>query len=272
MQLRRHHLFGLTVALSACGSHPRVDPDASGGGPAEILLPPDNAGLDYQLGGAYAPPAGVGIVGRDRNARPASGLYSICYVNGFQIQPDEERFWFDEHPDLILRDGAGGPVVDREWDEMLIDIGTPAKRTAVAAVVSGWIAGCRADGFDAVEIDNLDSFTRSGGRLDEDDAVAVMRLFAEAAHASNLAIAQKNAAEIVRRRADMTTDFVVAEECNTYSECDSYTAGYGSHVLLIEYVRADFDTGCASYPELSIVLRDRDLVPPAEAAYVFDGC
>lgn len=268
-------LFGLAASLAACGDcSPDDEPDASvlDGSAGEFALPPDDAGLDYQLGGAYPPPAGVGIVGRDRNASPAPGLYSICYVNGFQIQPDEEDLWLNDHPDLILRDGAGDPVIDPDWDEMLIDVGTPAKRGEVGDIVGGWIAGCVADGFDAVEIDNLDTFTRSGGRLDEEDAVAAMRLFADAAHGSNVAIAQKNSAEIVSRRADMATDFAVVEECNRYTECDSYTAGYGSHVLVIEYRRGDFDRGCADYPDLSIVLRDRDLVAPPDADYVFDAC
>ena len=274
MQPRIRCLLGLSVVLAACGSSSDDEPDASvpDSGTGEVALPPDDAGLDYQLGGAYPPPEGIGIVGRDRNASPASGLYSICYVNGFQIQPDEVQLWLDDHPDLVLRDDAGAPIIDADWDEMLIDVGTADKRADVAAIVGAWIAGCEADGFDAVEIDNLDSFTRSGGRLDEDDAIDAMRRFADAAHGSNLAIAQKNAAEIVTRRAEMATDFAVAEECNTYSECDSYTAGYGSHVLLIEYDRDDFDTGCASYPDLSIVLRDRDLVAPPDADYVFDGC
>lgn len=71
---------------------------------------------------------------------------------------------------------------------------------------------------------------------------------------------------------ELGTDFAVPEECNRYSECDVYTSGYGDHVLVIEYRRADFSTGCASYPNLSIVLRDRNLVTPGNAAYVYDGC
>ena len=90
----------------------------------------------------------------------------------------------------------------------------PRSATALAGVIGGWIAGCAADGFDAVEIDNLDTFTRSHGRISEDDAVAQVRLFADAAHANGLAIAQKNSAEIVGRRDEMGTDFAVAEECN----------------------------------------------------------
>ena len=70
----------------------------------------------------------------------------------------------------------------------------------------------------------------------------------------------------------MGTDFAVAEECDRYSECDTYTGAYGDHVLVIEYRRRDFATGCAAYPQLSIVLRDLDLVAPNDKAYVYDGC
>ncbi len=99
-----------------------------------------------------------------------------------------------------------------------------------------------------------------------------MRLFSDAAHALGLPIAQKNSAEIVSRRDEMATDFAIAEECDRYSECDTYTRTYGDHVLVIEYRRKDFKAGCAAFPNLSIVLRDLDLVPPATSGYVFDGC
>lgn len=235
-------------------------------------LPPVNAGVDYQLGGAYPPPAGVEVVSRDRNAAPANGLYNICYVNGFQIQPDEEAMWMDQYPDLILRDGGGNPVIDTDWNEMLIDVSTPEKRTRVAAIVDGWITGCAAAGFAALEIDNLDSYSRSQGLLTEDNAVAAMRLFSDAAHAHGMPAAQKNSSELVGRRAEMGTDFVVAEECDRYSECDVYTGAYDDHVIVIEYRQQDFTAGCTAFPQLSIVLRDLDLVPMGDPGYVYDGC
>jgi hypothetical protein len=243
------------------------EPDAGG-----VRLPPLNAELDYQLGEAYAPPSGVTVLSRDRRARPAAGLYNICYVNGFQAQPDEEDFWLDDQPDLVLRDGAGKPVIDADWDEMLLDVSSAAKRMRIASIVGGWIEDCAADGFDAVEIDNLDSYSRSGGRLQQDHAVAFMHLLSARAHQHGLAIAQKNSAEIVDRRSELGTDFVVAEECNRYTECDVYTEAYGDHVLVIEYRRQDFEKGCSAYPELSIVLRDVNLVAPGRGGYVFDGC
>lgn len=240
--------------------------------PGDFTLPPVNGALDYQLGGAYAPPTGVQIVSRDRTEPPAPGLYNICYVNGFQSQPGDEDFWLVDHPDLVLRDASGDPVIDVDWGEMLLDVRTETTRASLAAIVGGWIAGCAADGFDAVEIDNLDSYSRSGGLMTEDQAVAFMHLLSEAAHAEGLAIAQKNSAELVPRRAELGTDFVVAEECNRFSECDVYTDSYGDHVLVIEYRRADFTTGCTAFPNLSIVLRDVNLTTPGAAAYVYDGC
>lgn len=240
--------------------------------PGDPLLPPANAGLDYQLGGAYDPPDGVEVISRDRNAAIAPGLYNICYVNGYQTQPDEEGWWLSEHPDLLLRDGGGDPFIDPDWDEILLDITTAPKRAALAEIVGGWIEQCGADGYDAVEIDNLDTYSRSDGMISQDNAVDFISMLATVAHGAGMAIAQKNSAEILGRQAEMNTDFVVAEECNRYSECGDYTEVYGDHVLVIEYRSGDFDSGCSDFPELSIVLRDLNLVGPGQGAYVYDRC
>lgn len=243
------------------------------GGSAGFALPPENGGLDYQLGGAYAPPSGVTIVSRDRTEAPAAGLYNVCYVNGFQIQPGDEAMWMSSHDLAVLRDGAGDPVIDADWNEILLDTRTEASRAEILSVIGPWIDGCAADGFDAVEIDNLDTYSRAMGLLTEDENVTMVRLFADRAHAAGLAIAQKNSSELVPRRAEMGTDFVVSEECNRYGECDAYIGGYGAHVLMIEYRAQDFTAGCSAYGSAySIVLRDRNLVPAGQSAYVFDGC
>lgn len=267
------------ILLAACAgvdpATPVDDPGGKADGPGgneTFSLPPVNAKVDYQLGGAYPPPAGVQIVSRDRTAPVASGLYNICYVNGFQIQPGEEAFWEMQHPTLILRDADGAPVIDEDWNEMLIDVSSASKRSAVAAIVNDWIDGCAEAGFDAIEIDNLDSFSRSGGRLTEANNVAAMHMFSAAAHARGLAAAQKNSSELVGRKADLGTDFVVAEECNHYDECGDYMEAYGDNVIVIEYLRADFSRGCSRFPGLSIVLRDRDVSPRGTSGYVFDGC
>jgi hypothetical protein len=250
--------------MGACG-------DSTASAP-ELSLPPTHGELDYQLGGHYRPPPGVTVVVRDRGAPPADA-YSICYVNGFQTQPDDADWWLTEHPDLVLRTGSGDPVIDPEWpDEMLLDITTTAKRGEVAGIVGTWIDGCAADGFDAVEIDNLDSYTRSGGRIDQGTAVSAIGLLADRAHAAGLPVGQKNATELLDRRADTRLDFAVAEECTRYDECGDYVATYGDRVYLVEYNREHFDAACAAYPRLAVVQRDLGLEPAGAAGYIRRAC
>jgi hypothetical protein len=243
---------------------------ASGG--RTFKRPPANASWDYQLGGPYTPPAGVQVVGRDRTAAPAPGLYNICYINGFQIQPHESSFWSSQHPTLILKDAAGNPVIDADWNETLLDTSTAAKRNELAAVLGTWIAKCKGDGFDAVDIDNLDSYARSKNLLTPANNVALMALLSTMAHQNGLAISQKNASDLLGSVAMMGTDFAVVEECNRYSECEAYTAAYGNLVFIVEYRQQDFQTGCTKYPQLSIVLRDLELSTPASGGYVYQGC
>ncbi|MGD9959567.1 endo alpha-1,4 polygalactosaminidase [Nocardioides sp.] len=219
---------------------------------------PVGTDVDYQLGGPRAAPAHVGIVVRDRRAHPAAGRYNICYVNGFQTQPDERAFW-KRHPRLLLRRG-GQPVVDGAWNETLLDLRSPAKRTALSVIVGRWTQRCADDGFDAVEFDNLDSFTRSQGLLGRGQAVAYARLLVRAAHRAGLAAGQKNLVGFDGRTVGY--DFAVAEECGRYRECGGYVAHYGRRVLAIEYRRRDFQHTCAVWgSNLAVVLRDRNLSP-----------
>lgn len=272
-------LFVLLV-VAACGS-PSSAVDAGPGddalidAPADALvltLPPTNAKFDYQLGGPYPPPSGVKMISRDRNAGRVDGLYNICYINGFQIQPDEEDWWLTNHPDLILKDANGTIVRDTAWNEMLLDIRLAEKRTAIASIIGRWIKECATLSFQAVEIDNLDSYTRSQGLLLEHMAIQTMQQMADHAHAVGRPIAQKNSSDLAAKKAELGTDFAIAEECNRYGECDQYTAAYGDNVIVIEYRQQDFTAGCTAFPNLSIVLRDLNLVTPSSTEYVYDGC
>ena len=239
-----------------------------GGG---VALPPAAGVVDYQLGGAYEPASDVQIVTRDRTEKPAPGRYNICYVNAFQTQPGQLTFWESRHPSLLLRDG-GKPLIDANWpDEVILDIRTAAKRTEAAEVVGTWFDGCAADGFDAVEPDNLDAWTRSKGHISEADALAFAKLLIRRAHQDGLAIAQKNTAEWTGKR--LGFDFAVAEECEVYDECGAYTKVYGAHVIEVEYADDSFRSSCASRRgDISILLRDRDVVPMISTRYVSETC
>lgn len=263
-------LTGCAVPSTGDGSGARTPEDAASG----VSLPPAGATPDYQLGGAYAPAPGVDVVGRDRSAEPADGIYSICYVNGFQTQPGE----LDEWPDDLLLQDDDGPVFDPDWpDEALLDTSTPEQRDAIAAIVGPWIEGCAAAGFQAVEFDNLDTYSRSDGALALDDNLALATLLVGIAHDQGLAAGQKNAAEdadTLHERAGF--DFAVVEECAAYRECGTYAAVYGEHVIDIEYtdeLPRPFDEVCAD-PETprSVVLRDRDLLPAGADGHVFESC
>jgi len=270
--------IGAVVMLAGCAAD---TPDSTGTAHSAtphsgVALPPTHATVDYQLGGGYVPAAGVGGVARDSTDEPAAGLYSICYVNGFQTQPADRERWLADDPDLVLQ-GDGGPIIDENWpDELIVDTSTADKRERIAALMSDALDACAEKGFDAIEIDNLDSYTRSEGRLTVDDALALASLYADTAHAAGLAIAQKNAAELGTRGRDAGFDFAVTEECHRFDECAVYTDVYGAHVLDIEYtddLRGDFADVCAD-PQVpaSTILRDRDLTLPGDSDYAFEAC
>lgn len=235
-----------------------------------VTAPPVHVGFDYQIGGAYSPPSGVRVVTRDHTAAPASGLYNICYVNAFQAQPDAEGEW---DADLLLRDANGDIVMDEDWGEALLDLRTDAKRQRVAAKVGGWIDGCAAKGYQGVEPDNYDSFSRSRNLLTSSHAQAHIRLLSAHAHAKGLAIAQKNTSELAGNRTQNGLDFAVAEECGQWDECDRYTNSFGDNVIVIEYTNAGLTRACSGYRDrLSIVQRDVDVKPAGSPGYVRRTC
>ncbi len=234
-----------------------------------VTLPPAHATFDYQIGAAYAPLAGVEVVSRDHGADPAPGLYNICYVNAFQAQPGAE----DEWGDLLLRDDAGEIVYDEDWSEAILDTRTERQRQGIAAKVGTWVDECADKGFDAVEPDNYDTFTRFPDLLTSDGAQALIRLLAAHAHDRGLAIGQKNTAELVAAREWNGLDFAVVEECGYYEECGAFTDAFGDDVLVVEYTEEGLATACASWGDrLSIVLRDVDVSTPDDDGYVHQTC
>ncbi|MCK9794330.1 endo alpha-1,4 polygalactosaminidase [Isoptericola sp. 4D.3] len=275
----------LVVLLTGCAS-PAEDARAPAGGspssgPAEELrLPPVDGAFDYQLGGAYDEArAPLDVVVRDATAPPLPGAYNVCYVNGFQTQPDQADLWTGRE-DLLLHEADGDLVVDPDWpDEHVLDPSTAEQRAGILEVLGPVVTGCAQAGFDAVEIDNLDTWTRFDA-IDEAGAHALARAYADLAHRSGLAVAQKNAAEVTRvAHDDLGFDLAVTEECAAWDECDAYTDVYGDHVLQVEYLDSladaglTFDDVCARDDRAPLtILRDRDLVAAGEAGYVYEAC
>jgi hypothetical protein len=241
-------------------------------GASDAFLPPDIK-ADYQLGAAYPPPSGVTIVVRDSTDMPQPNLFNICYINGFQSQPG--TIW---PQNLLLLDDNGNPLADPNWpDEYFFDISTDAKRKAILNRLLASIKGCAAKGFRAVDFDNLDSYTRTGGRLTVTHAVAFAKMLVAATKANGMAAGQKNAPDLARRgRDEIGFDFVVCEECHRWNECHAYTEVYANQIINIEYtddLRGTFEQVCAD-PQTpkSTILRDRLFVPKGTPGYAYRRC
>ena len=252
---------------------------------AAIVSPPVDGQFDYQIGGDYLPPAEVVVVSRDWfSGEPLVGGYSICYVNAFQTQSDEDGV---DRPDersnwpsgLVLSELGDDP----NWGgEYLVDISTAAKQGAALVHLQPMIDTCVAKGFQAVEFDNLDSWTRFDGTglegavpYGQNEAAAFAELLVDYTHDVGLAVGQKNApqlgAEISLRLIGF--DFAIAEECGFYDECEAYTDVFGDDVIVIEYTDAGFSVACESVGQsVSVVLRDVDVTTPETATYVYDSC
>lgn len=270
--LRRFKAMAAKGAIALCAGLPAAAGSVAAHA-AEVRRLPKHAVADYQLGGAYPPVAGVTVVARDSSAQPAPGLYNICYVNGFQTQPGTA--W---PPHLLVRARKGGPMVDPDWpDEHFLDISSDSKRRAILERQRIAIARCAQAGFDAVEFDNLDSFTRSKGALKRDDAIAFAALLVQVAHDRGLAAGQKNTPGLTNEeRRAIGFDFAISEECHRYAECPAYGASYGDQVVNVEYVgnmRGRLAELCAA-PDLpaNTVIRDRNLISAGKPGYYFSHC
>jgi Glycoside-hydrolase family GH114 len=253
--------------------------------PAPYILPPVDGTFDYQIGGDYELPDGVEIVSRDWFIGSApEDAYGICYVNAYQTQddergvdrPDERSNW---PANLVLTTLGDDP----NWGgEYLIDVSTPRKRERAAAWVEPMISTCEAKGFEAVEFDNLDSWTRFRGTpvqrrvpITRPDAVAYAQLLVGMAHDHGLAAAQKNTVQLPRSasRDRIRFDFAIAEECGRWNECQAYRDVFDDHVIVIEYRKRDFDKTCRQVGDaLSVVLRDVNVTRPGSATYRYRAC
>ncbi len=255
-----------------------------------IELPPTNGVFDYQLGGGYdtlTDGTAIDIVVRDSSDQPLQDAYNICYINGFQPQPDELGGWSALQPDVLLRDAAGHPINDPNWpDEYILDPTTAAQRAAILDHMTPDFARCADAGYEAIDLDNLDTFQRFPS-LDPDGAMALARAYIDLAHHHGLAIAQKNTPDLASSVLEATGDpgavphfdFAIAEDCSVYSECALYAGTFGDHVLQVEYpdglAEADltFAQVCDSDDRAPLtILRDRDLTTPASPDYVYARC
>jgi chitodextrinase len=221
---------------------------AASGGTTSFTLPPAAGKFSYQLGGAYTPEVGAQVVSRDRLAASAgSGFYNVCYVNILQTQETETAWWRTNHNALLLHlnhDVTKAEVTDPNWPETLLDVSTAANRSSLLAVEKPWFDACKAAGYQAIEPDNLDSFSRAKNLFTFADSEEYLKLVIPYVHSIGLAIAQKNTSDVAPLGYGLASngisgsnfvntvspaqgfDFAIAEECEQFAECGNYAAEF----------------------------------------------
>lgn len=250
------------VTLTACSSGP------------EPVQPPPGVGFDYQLGGDYPLPAGAELVVRQWSGGSADeDAYSVCYINAFQTEAEPG------HPDSIINWPEGlvwDEAEDPEWPgEHPIDISSNRNRRTAVDFITHRFQECVERGFDAVELDNLDTFTRyPDAPFDRDDAIAYARLLVDAATELGLAVGQKNTPELLDvARTEIGFGFAIVEECGQFEECQAYVDTYEGRVYDVEYTDEGLTAACEAIGDVAgVVQRDVGLVTPEAAEYVFTTC
>ena len=124
--------------------------------------------------------------------------------------------------------------------------------------------GCKAKGFQAIEIDNMDTALRTEGKVSKlglsfrRHTVPLLKTLIRAAHRPDLdmAIGQKNSAEVSNKLSSLGFDFAIVENCHRYDECGEYSKYYGPKVLRVEYPK---DLACGNRYIRPTILRRRNL-------------
>lgn len=183
------------------------------------------------------------------------GIKVICYFSAGTWEdwrPDA-----GEYPEEIIGDAWD------EWDgERFVDI---QRIDLLAPILEARMDMCAEKGFDAIDPDNIDSYSADTGfPLTEQDQLAFNTWIAGAAHERGLAVGQKNVPELTAEL-ESSFDFAVSEDCFDDSWCaelDPYIAA-GKPVFAIEYTdrHVEFDEMCSTFARtgFSGVLKHRDL-------------
>jgi len=197
----------------------------------------------------------------------ARGIKLICYFSAGTVEsfrPDAPLF-----PQEIIGEQYED-LVDEQWVDY-------ANIDAVASIMRARIETCKAKGFDAIEIDNVDAhnyetFDEQGEvinigtnfNMTLDESIAYVRWLTNEAHSRGLGIGLKNAEEMVPDVVD-EVDWMLVEDCFFDSWCLAATAFIDADkpVFMAEYdeLVPDFTPACELAKSLgySAIWRDTSL-------------
>jgi endo-alpha-1,4-polygalactosaminidase (GH114 family) len=191
----------------------------------------------------------------------AKGRKVVCYISVGSYEDWREDA--DQFPDSVLGNDYEGWPGEKWLDIRQIDVLAPIMRARLDL--------CKEKGFDAVEPDNMDSYTNDTGfPLTYDDQLTYNRWLANEAHQRGLSIGLKNNPEQV---ADLVEDFdwALTEDCFEQGWCDDLLPFLeaGKPVFAAEYTDtgSTLDDFCAQAQAMRInaILKNRDLDAPRQA-------
>ena len=204
---------GCAAAPPASGAVPPAETRAG-----TRWVPPPGATWQWQLTGPIDTGVDADVFdidGVESSAETVAALHRagrkvVCYVDvgaAEEFRPDHAAF-----PDAV-QGNSGGFAGERLLDIRRIDVLRP--------IMAARFDMCRGKGFDAVEADLVDGYTRdSGFPLTPADQLTYNRMLADLAHERGLSIGLKNDLDQVADLVDHF-DFAINEECFQYEECAS---------------------------------------------------
>ena len=168
----------------------------------------------------------------------AAGARTICYFSAGTDEPfrPDHQFYvdFDTACDGCLFGKSVGGFHEEHWLDINNDQG---QRTFILGRVAARLDRCKADGFDAVEFDNVEAYANPTGlRISEATQLLFNASLANLAHARGLTAALKNdlgqIAELVPY-----FDMAINEQCQQFDECAALDRflDVGKAVFQVEY-------------------------------------
>lgn len=231
---------------AVAAGRPRLRPGASWDiqldDPYDLTRRPDVFGLDLD----FAPE------GAARMLREA-GVTPLCYVSVGTVEsyrPDADDF----PPEVV------GPVYPEWPDERFLDV---RQLEILLPLMLRRFERCHEQGFLAVEPDNMDLHDFDVGfPITREDQLAYLRALAGMAHGLGMAIAQKNAPDLIPDLVD-DFDFLMLEHCYDSGRC-AVAAPYvaaGKAALNVEYDErpVNFRAACAEGAALGVSMIQKDL-------------
>ena len=276
-----------TGSNSETGSVTATSTDSSTGGSLWKPSSTPTIRWDWQIGAssdaAIIPPAGSQMIDVDGfnvsaqkvAALHAGGLKVVCYLDVGSYETGR--------PDSADYPAALKLSEDPDWPgEWFLDVRDVFKSGSVlAGILNKRFQMCKDKGFDAVEPDNLDNWAANRSILTEQDQVDFDGWVADRVHALGISVALKNCPELVTRldrtgqRLVDKFDFELDEQCQEYSECDSFTefSKAGKAIFDVEY-KANLTLNCSQFSSLSInpLKKDLDLVGAGDSGYLRQTC